>query len=81
MTWNYDMDAAPRGETVMVERPGKNGPVQVFVYKHTKLILGGKCGTVTVSRWLPEEKRWEMFSKHETPLAWMPWPSAPEIPS
>ena len=77
MSWNFDMTAVPRGETVLQTRPGKNGPVEVPVYKHAKVILAGACGTVTVSRWLPEEERWEMFSKKETPIAWIAWPTSP----
>ena len=77
--WHYVMDAAPLGAIVMQTRKGKDGPVEVPVFVHAKVILCGNCGTVTASRWLPDEKRWEMFSKTETPLAWQPWPTAAQV--
>lgn len=42
------------------------------------IIAAGSKGHVTVSKWLPREERWQMFSKDTPPLAWMPWPTHPE---
>ena len=39
-----------------------------------KIIVSTKCGKVTVSRYLPSEKRWEMLGKDEQPISWQPWP-------
>lgn len=79
--WNFDMSAAPRGEIVLQTRKGANGPVEVPVYKHVRLIALGSAGVVTLSRWLPDEKRWEMFTKDVPPIAWQPWPTAPVVPT
>lgn len=46
-----------------------------------KIIALGSVGTVTLSRWMPKENRWEMFTKDCPPIAWQPWPTAPEVPS
>lgn len=81
MTWNFDMSQAPKGKTVLVERAGKNGPTEVPVFRSDKVIIATEDGTVTVSRWLPEELRWEMCSKKDTIIAWHPWPEFPGVPS
>jgi hypothetical protein len=75
--WNYDMASAPRGEAVTSSRTGKDGPYEVTSFKHVKLFALGSSGTVAVSKWLPDEQRWEMFTKDCPPIAWMPWPTAP----
>jgi len=79
MTWNFDMTTAPRGETKLVRRViGKNEvereehvPVRIFA-------AGADGATVTPSKWLPKEGRWEMFTAAVPPIAWMPWPEHPE---
>ena len=78
--WNYDMDAAPRGEYVTTTYTnGKGKKVEKTVYQHQKVILASPCGVVTVGRWLPNEERWEMFTKAVPPIAWMPWPTSPVL--
>jgi len=57
MTWNFNMDEAPRDE---------------------KIIAAGSGGVVTVSRWIADQKRWNMFALSTPPIAWQPWPSHPE---
>ena len=77
--WNFNMDEAPRGETRMETRQiGKNAvevehhyPVQIIA-----AIRGTK--NVTVTRWLPKEGRWNMFTAAVPPLAWQPFPTHPE---
>lgn len=82
MSWNFDMDSAPRGEVYTRVVSTKKGHKELPGFRYEKVILAGACGTVTVSRWLPEEERWEMFSKKENPIAWMAWPTSPvEVPS
>lgn len=47
--------------------------------KTGRVIVACKCGTVTVSEWLPPNKRdrprgrWEMLATGEAPLAWQPF--------
>lgn len=75
MAWNYDIAAAPKGTFKTVEGP--KGPREVHVPEEIFLAVNdGK--TVTLSRWLPKEGRWNMLATGEQPLAWQPWPGHPE---
>lgn len=79
MNWNFNMDEAPRGHTEIRQRTVKNGAVAE--YEHhvpAQIIAAGNDGVVTISRWLPKEGRWNMFSKDTPPMAWQPWPDHPE---
>lgn len=76
--WNFDMTQAPRGTVRSVTRTiGKN---EVTTEEHVPdlIIAAGNDGVVTVSRWLPKEARWNMFSDKTPPMAWQPWPQHPE---
>lgn len=76
MAWRTDIENAPRGR--MVEQPGPKGSTR-SVHRPELVILACVDGkTVTVSRWLPEEGRWNMLSKKEQPVAWQPFPTHPE---
>jgi hypothetical protein len=78
MAWNFNMDEAPKGYKRSVSRAvGKN---MVVFEEHVSvpIIAAGNDGIVTLSKWLPHEQRWNMFSKGTPPLAWMPWPSHPK---
>ena len=77
MTWDFDMNAAPRGRmwTVVAIKDGDLKERQEF--RHDHVILASKCGKVMRSYWIPDEQRWCMFSKHEEPVAWMLWPDHP----
>lgn len=81
MSWRHDIENAPRGQTAHVTRNTKDGPIQVPTFKRDVVILATKCGKVTQSYWLPEEKRWCMLSAHEEPEAWMAWPEHPTTPT
>ena len=76
--WNFDMSQAPRGHTERVKR--KVGKTKAEVEQHVPAIIiaAGNGGVVTLSRWLPKEGRWNMFTKDVPPLAWQPWPAHPE---
>ncbi|KFB10364.1 hypothetical protein [Nitratireductor basaltis] len=78
MSWNFDLSAAPKGKPIQREVKRKGEVVLVDDFQHQKIIAAGRCGVVTVSRWLPEEGRWEMFTKEHPPIAWQPWPEHPE---
>jgi acetolactate synthase-1/3 small subunit len=43
-----------------------------------QIIAAGNDRVVTLSRWLPKEGRWSMFTKDTPPVAWKPWPKHPE---
>lgn len=75
MSWRTDIENAPRG--TYADQAGPKGSVR-SVHKPALVILA--CGdgkTVTLSRWLPVEGRWNMLAKNEQPLAWQPWPEYP----
>lgn len=76
--WNFNMDDAPRGRTETRTRKGKDG--SQTEYEHfvpVKILAAGSGDVVTISRWLPDEQRWNMFSKDVPPIAWQPFPDHP----
>lgn len=79
MSWNFNMDEAPRGEEREVTRVvGKHKTISVTLeHIPVQIIAAGSCGVVTLSRWLPVEERWNMFTKASPPVAWQPWPAHP----
>lgn len=77
MAWNFDISQAPKGHWVEADATRKGQPVKVKTYKHVRIIAAGKCGVVTLSKWLPDSSRWEMFNEDSPPIAWMPWPDHP----
>ena len=76
--WNFDMSAAPKGKTVSSAQRIGDKDVEVERFVSDLIIAAGSEGVVTVSKWIPKEERWNMFSKSAPPVAWMPWPSHPE---
>lgn len=84
--WNYDMDAAPRGRYVMKIVSASKSKAKMQVHE-PEVIIATDGTMVTLSRWLPpittgpvgrrRGSRWTMFATWQTPLAWMPWPKAP----
>lgn len=79
MTWNFDISQAPKGGFTEAKAPtGPRGKERlVRTYHAPKIIAAGNNGVVTISKWLHEAERWEMFTKGTPPLAWQPWPSHP----
>lgn len=79
MFWNFNMDEAPRGEFRDVTRLVGKQKIEVTKPEHfsTAIIAAGSCGVVTLSRWLPSEERWNMFTKASPPVAWQAWPKHP----
>jgi len=84
MTWNFDINAAPRGQTITSTRKvGKNtNEITDFVPDH--VWLATKCGKVIHSRWIPQSGktpgRWSgLATTGEQPLAWQPY-IVPEYP-
>ena len=77
MTWNFNIDEAPRGQTRAVTRVVGKNEVETLVHDFVRIIAAGNGGVVTTSHWLPDEGRWSMFTKEVPPLAWQPWPTHP----
>ena len=79
-SWNFDMSAAPKGSFKTTIRKGKDGKefeIETFVPAHLILCANDENQTVTKSRWMPKERRWNMFATSEAPLAWMLYPTHP----
>jgi len=71
MNWNLDISKAPRGRYDIVARKvagGKTGDHRVF--RPAYVWMASHCGKVTMSSYLPDQKRWEMFALGEQPVAW-----------
>lgn len=78
MEWNFDIEQAPKGTTTTVQKTIGKAVVNQSIHVPALIIASGTDGVVTLSKWLPKEERWNMFSKNVPPLAWMPWPSHPD---
>lgn len=79
MSWNFDISTAPRGNVRKVKRIIGKNEVEVDVHEPIIIIAAGSGGVVTVSRWLPKEERWNMFTKAVPPIAWMEFPQHPQV--
>jgi hypothetical protein len=77
MTWDFDITQAPRGSYVVRNKTLGKGRGDTKDFVADVVILATKCGVVTKSRYLPDEKRWEGLAKGEQPVAWQPWPKHP----
>ncbi len=78
MTWNFNMDEAPRGSWREVERTIGKNKVVAKVHEAPPIIAADSSGTVvTLSRWVEKDGRWNMFTKDAPPVAWKPWPVHP----
>lgn len=75
--WNFDISAAPKGTYRTITRTIRNKEVTSEEHVPEPIIAAGNDGCVTVSRWLPKEGRWNMFTADVPPIAWMPWPKHP----
>lgn len=77
MEWNFDMDTAPKGH--IVERDvvidGKARTLKRFV--PIKILTASACGKVIPTAWLQKQKRWEMYTQNELPIAWCELPKHP----
>jgi hypothetical protein len=76
--WNFNMGDAPRGETKMVMRTIGANQVETEQHIPVEIIAAGTNLVVTITRWLPKEGRWNMFSKERPPIAWHIFPKHPE---
>ncbi len=75
--WNYNIEQAPKGwaATAIISVDGK--PRKRDVFNHEKVITASECGKVIVSKWLPDQQRWEGYKKDEQPIAWQDYPRHP----
>jgi len=68
--WNLDMTRAPRGRYRIVALSNGKGTRKIF--EPVPIIAAGR-GVVTVTRWLDDQKRFDMFTAEVPPFAWMPY--------
>lgn len=78
MTWNYNMDEAPKGsvEKVHVTIRGKD-VIRERLNREIIIAADDKGKVVTKSYWIEKEERWCMFTKDCPPMCWQPWPTHP----
>jgi hypothetical protein len=69
--WSTDITKAPRGRYRIVALANGKGTRKVF--EPVEIITASACGVVTVSRWLDDEKRFDMFTAEVPPIAWQPF--------
>lgn len=75
--WRFDVENAPRGKTVEVAGPKGTKRTR---HEPEVIIVASQDGqTVTLSRWIPNENRWNMLGKNEAPFAWQPFPTHPGL--
>lgn len=80
MGWNFNMDEAPKGRYRTVTRNMKGQDIETQVFVPEPIFAAASDGeTVTISKWMPKEERWNMFTKDTPPIAWMPFPKHPGI--
>lgn len=75
--WRTDVENAPRGRTA--ELPGPKGSTRRVHQPDLVIVASADGKTVTVSRWIPDENRWNMLGKNERPVAWQPFPTHPAL--
>lgn len=83
MTWNHEIDTAPRGHNVKSTRTVKGKFQEVTDFEPDHVWLATKCGKVLKSYWIPEAgkiaARWSGLATGEHPVAWCPY-IVPEHP-
>lgn len=75
--WNFNIDEAPKGTTTTREIPNGKKLKKVSTFTPEYVFTASKCGKVLISRWIPEGKRWEFYTKDSPPIAWHPAPKYP----
>lgn len=75
MSWQFDMTAAPLGETVAVTETYQGKERTRQEHRHERVWLWTKCGKKLLSKWLPPSKftpkgRWDGLATTEVPVAW-----------
>lgn len=71
MDWSHDMAKAPRGSYDV--RAAVKGKGHVKTFQREPIIAASACGVVTVSYYIPEQRRFSMFTADAGPVAWMPY--------
>lgn len=74
MAWSTDISKAPHGYyDVQTRRVNAEKTADHHVFRAEYVWLASKCGKVTLSSYIPDQKRWEFFKRGEQPIAWHPF--------
>ncbi len=72
MTWNYDMQSAPKGTVKRVKLPkGKQGFREITL--KVPILISTK-DEVVLSTWSKGRDQWSGIATDQIAIAWMPWP-------
>lgn len=77
MSWNFNIDEAPKGSHKIVMQTLKGREVERKIHVPETIIAAGNEGVVTFSYWVEKKERWCFFTKDTPPLAWFPFPKHP----
>jgi len=79
--WNFDISAAPKGgERVISGSIAGSRKYERRVHVKEKVFTAGTGGVVTVSYWIKDHERWNMFTKAVPPMAWRPYEEGAPLP-
>ena len=78
MTWNRNIDEAPRGRLIQNTSGQKNQPKEIL--EKQSVIVATRCEKVFVS-WCLQDGRWHGFNMDSPPIAWWtePYPTHPGL--
>lgn len=79
--WDFDISAAPKGKERIIS--GKVAGTREYernIHVRERIFAAGNGGVVTVSYWVPEQGRWNMFTKAVPPMAWRPYVEGAPLP-
>jgi hypothetical protein len=68
--WSFDMHSAPRGSYDVLPA-GKDGKGARKQFQREIIITASACGVVTLSYYMPDERRFSMYTAERPPIAWM----------
>lgn len=87
MTWNFNMDEAPKGRMVTKTITTTKGDRTTEEFVPDAVLVASNCGLVLKSHWMPPKltqsgslldgNRWSGFGVDKGPIAWMPLPVHP----
>jgi hypothetical protein len=79
--WNFDISAAPTGgERTITGKVGGSRDYERKSHIKEHIFAAGTGGVVTVSYWIPDQGRWNMFTKAVPPMAWRTYVEGAPLP-
>lgn len=72
MTWDTNISRAPHGRyRIVSKKTVKGGTSDTRLFERQVIWTASKCGKVTRSYYIPDQKRWCMYAAGEEPVAWL----------